>query len=137
MSKPARGTKRVCGSCGARFYDLGRSPITCPVCQAVYHVAVPARRGAAAAAPAPAPAAKPEAETEEESKPVMAGAEVISLDEAEEAEEAAAGDDEIVDIGDDDEDIPDSDDQDAFLEEDEEEETDVSGIVKNDREDEA
>ncbi|MDJ0513248.1 MAG: TIGR02300 family protein [Methyloceanibacter sp.] len=133
MSKPARGTKRVCGSCGARFYDLGRSPITCPVCQAVFHVAAPARRGASA----PAPAAKPEAETEEESKPVMAGAEVISLDEAEEAEEAAADDEEIVDIGDDDEDIPDSDDEDAFLEDDEEEDTDVSGIVKGDREDEA
>jgi len=129
MSKPARGTKRVCGSCGARFYDLGRSPIICPVCQAVYHVATPTRRGAAAAAPAP----KPEAEVEED-KPVLGGAEVISLDEAEEAEEAAAAEDEIADIGDDDEDIPESDDQDAFLEEDEEEETDVSGIVKNDRE---
>lgn len=132
MSKPARGTKRVCQSCDARFYDLGRSPITCPVCQAVYHVATPTRRGAAAAAPA----AKPEAETEQEDKPVMGGAEVISLDEAEEAEEAAAGDEEIVDIGDDDEDIPDSDDEDAFLEDDEEEDADVTGIVKNDREDE-
>ena len=27
MSKPARGTKRVCPSCGARFYDLNRTPI--------------------------------------------------------------------------------------------------------------
>ena len=35
MSKPAWGTKRVCPSCGARFYDLRRDPITCPVCQAV------------------------------------------------------------------------------------------------------
>ena len=38
MSKPAWGTKRVCPSCGARFYDLSRTPITCPVCQAVYQV---------------------------------------------------------------------------------------------------
>ena len=133
MSKPARGTKRVCASCDARFYDLGRSPITCPVCGAVYQVATTTRRGAAAAATAK-PAA--ETQTEEEDKPVLAEAEVISLDEAEEAEESAVGDDEIVDIGDDDEDIPESDDQDAFLEEDEEEDTDVSGIVKNEREDE-
>ena len=35
MSKPAWGTKRVCPSCGGRFYDLSRTPITCPVCQAV------------------------------------------------------------------------------------------------------
>ena len=41
MSKPARGTKRVCPSCGARFYDLSRTPITCPVCQAVYQVTPP------------------------------------------------------------------------------------------------
>ena len=31
MSKPAWGTKRFCPSCGARFYDLRRTPITCPV----------------------------------------------------------------------------------------------------------
>ncbi|MEM7193070.1 MAG: TIGR02300 family protein [Pseudomonadota bacterium] len=128
MSKPARGTKRVCGSCGARFYDLGRSPITCPVCQAVYQVSTPSRRGAAAA--------KPEVAEEEEDTPVMGGAEVISLDEASEAEEAAAEGEEITDIGEDSEDIPDSDDQDAFLEEDEEDDSGVSDIVKGDREDE-
>ncbi len=132
MSKPARGTKRVCASCDARFYDLGRSPIVCPVCQAVFHVATPTRRGAAAAQPA----AKPEAE-EEEDKPVLGGAEVISLDEAEGDEEAAVDDEEIVDIGDDDEDIPDNDDEDTFLEDDEDEDADVTGIVKNEREDES
>lgn len=131
MSKPARGTKRVCASCDARFYDLGRSPITCPVCQAVYHVATPSRRSASA--PAAKPAAEPEAEDD---TPVMGGAEVISLDEAEEAEEAGVEDEEIADIGDDDEDIPDSDDQDAFLEDDEDEDDDVTDIVKSEREDE-
>src|SRR3970282_304031 len=33
MSKPARGTKRICPSCGARFYDLSRRPIECPKCR--------------------------------------------------------------------------------------------------------
>lgn len=28
--------KRTCYGCGARFYDLHRSPIVCPVCNAVY-----------------------------------------------------------------------------------------------------
>jgi uncharacterized protein (TIGR02300 family) len=127
MSKPARGTKRVCPSCGARFYDLGRSPITCPVCQAVYQVNPPSssRRSERAA-----PVEKPKPAAEEPVSPV-AGAEVISLDEAEEAEEAAVEDEEIVDLGDDDEDIPSSDDDDdTFLEEDEEGNDDVSGIVK-------
>jgi uncharacterized protein (TIGR02300 family) len=30
--KALRGTKRVCHACAARFYDLSREPIVCPVC---------------------------------------------------------------------------------------------------------
>src|SRR5262245_14694423 len=41
MSKLARGTKRVCPSCGARFYDLNRAPIVCPVCQYIYQMTPP------------------------------------------------------------------------------------------------
>jgi uncharacterized protein (TIGR02300 family) len=32
MVKPELGSKRVCVACGTRFYDLGRSPATCPKC---------------------------------------------------------------------------------------------------------
>ncbi|MFW7267410.1 TIGR02300 family protein [Gluconacetobacter sp. Hr-1-5] len=32
MAQPNLGTKRVCVSCGARFYDLGKSPVVCPKC---------------------------------------------------------------------------------------------------------
>lgn len=32
--KPDLGTKRICVACGARFYDLGRSPAVCPKCHA-------------------------------------------------------------------------------------------------------
>ena len=32
MSKPEWGVKRTCQSCGARFYDLQRTPILCPKC---------------------------------------------------------------------------------------------------------
>jgi uncharacterized protein (TIGR02300 family) len=35
MTKPELGTKRLCASCGARFYDLLQSPITCPKCGTV------------------------------------------------------------------------------------------------------
>jgi len=131
MSKPARGTKRVCASCGARFYDLGRSPIICPACQTVYQISPPSRRNTAAAARAEP--AKPEAEVLE--TPVVSGVEVISLDEAAEAEKVGVEDEEVVGIGDDDDDIPDDDaDGDAFLEDDEEESADVIDIVKKDRE---
>lgn len=128
MSKPARGTKRVCPSCGARFYDLGRSPITCSVCQAVYQISAPSSRRAERAAPV-AKTPKPEAEDKE--PPIVGGADVISLDEAAEAEEAAVDDEAIVDLGDDDDDIPaDDDDDDTFLETDEEGDDDVTDIVK-------
>lgn len=32
MDKAEFGTKRVCPSCGARFYDLAKRPIECPKC---------------------------------------------------------------------------------------------------------
>jgi uncharacterized protein (TIGR02300 family) len=32
MSKPELGTKRLCAHCGAKFYDLHHSRITCPKC---------------------------------------------------------------------------------------------------------
>lgn len=126
MSKPTRGTKRVCPSCGARFYDLGRSPITCSVCQAVYPVSPPAssRRSGRAA---PVEVKKPE--VVEADPPVSTTAEVISLDEAAQAEEAAVTDEAIGDLGDDGNVADSSDDDNAFLEQEEEGETDVAGIV--------
>jgi uncharacterized protein (TIGR02300 family) len=29
---PERGAKRLCGSCGAKFYDLNKDPVICPKC---------------------------------------------------------------------------------------------------------
>ncbi len=45
--KAERGTKRVCQSCGAKFYDLNRDPISCPMCQAAYQSSMPPARAAA------------------------------------------------------------------------------------------
>jgi uncharacterized protein (TIGR02300 family) len=104
---------------------LNRSPITCPVCQAVYQVTPPtSRRGAAAAAPEPRKPVEPE------EAPVMETPDVISLEEVEEAgaEVPAEEDEEIVDLGDDAPEIP-AGEEDTFLEEEEEGEADVSGIV--------
>jgi uncharacterized protein (TIGR02300 family) len=128
MSKPARGTKRVCASCGARFYDLSRTPITCPVCQAVYQIPPPpSRRGERAQ---PVEVRKVVIEPEVEAQ-VLETPEIISLEEVEEAgaEPAIEEDEEIVDLVDDAPVIPAADDENAFLEEEEEGEADVSGIV--------
>ena len=32
VAKPEWGTKRICPSCGARYYDLMREPVLCPKC---------------------------------------------------------------------------------------------------------
>jgi uncharacterized protein (TIGR02300 family) len=127
MSKPARGTKRVCPSCGARFYDLNRSPIICPVCQAIYQVTQPTSRRGERAQPVEA---RKVVEPDVEEAPAVESAEIISLEEVEEAgaEAVIEEDEEIVDLGEDAPVIPPGDD-DTFLEEEEEGEADVSGIV--------
>jgi uncharacterized protein (TIGR02300 family) len=55
------GTKRTCQSCGARFYDLNKSPIKCPKCGRDHDredfVKVRRGRGAAAATAAASAAA--------------------------------------------------------------------------------
>lgn len=63
MAKPELGTKRVCVSCGARFYDLGRAPAVCPKCSTEQPAEQPRVRRAAGnvmedkrrAKPAPVP----------------------------------------------------------------------------------
>jgi uncharacterized protein (TIGR02300 family) len=109
------GTKRLCPSCGARYYDLNKSPILCPRCGTQFEV--PTGRSSRAA-PAPKPV------VEDEEVEVETEAEVISLEEAEEEtagtpDEAEEGDDaEAAEV-----------EEDVFLEEEEEEGDDVSTII--------
>ena len=61
MVKANWGSKRTCQSCGARFYDLNKSPIKCPKCGREHDredfVKVRRGRGAATAAAAASAAA--------------------------------------------------------------------------------
>jgi uncharacterized protein (TIGR02300 family) len=77
VAKPDLGTKRVCSGCGAKFYDLNRTPIVCPKCETVFVpvVAAPRTRPDAAKAPAPAPVA-------EAVVPETTDAELVSLEDA-------------------------------------------------------
>ncbi|MBC7951897.1 MAG: TIGR02300 family protein [Rhodospirillaceae bacterium] len=47
MAKPEWGQKRTCTSCTCRFYDMHRSPITCPKCGGTVEPELPfkVRRG--------------------------------------------------------------------------------------------
>jgi uncharacterized protein (TIGR02300 family) len=123
VAKPELGVKRVCGSCGAKFYDFARTPIVCPKCGTIYVVTASTR-----SAPRPEPVAA--AVPEEPDLPV-AGAEVISLEEADaEAtgkKKAPAGDADV--DTEDDVEVADGEEDDTFLEEEEEESGDMSDII--------
>ena len=56
MARAELGTKRLCGACSAKFYDLGKDPIICPKCEEVF-VPEPVVQSRRAPAPAPAPVA--------------------------------------------------------------------------------
>ena len=80
MAKPEWGTKRICPSCGARYYDLMRDPVVCPKCSTPFdpEAFLKARR------------ARPAAPVEKELEPVSAE----EVDPDLETEEAEAVEDE-------------------------------------------
>ena len=53
MAKPEWGTKRICPSCGTRYYDLLREQVICPKCGTPYdpEAFLKARRSRPAMAP--------------------------------------------------------------------------------------
>src|SRR5262245_66619614 len=59
VAKPELGTKRICASCSAKFYDLNKDPIGCPKCGAVYEFVL--ARPTRAQQPHPANATRPPA----------------------------------------------------------------------------
>jgi uncharacterized protein (TIGR02300 family) len=93
LAKPEWGTKRLCQSCGAKFYDLLRSPITCPKCGAVFQVETDTRRR-------PRPAPEPPRKRKEEGIPEAAEA---ADEEAVEAGDGADVLEDPADLGEDDE----------------------------------
>jgi len=113
-TKQARGTKRTCQSneCGARFYDLNSSPITCPICGSIYELA---------SSPLALAAASEEKPSRRSRKPEFVDKVVAPVPEAE-AEEVLA---EIEDG----ETAAATDEDETFLEEEEEEGGDVSNII--------
>ncbi|MGH6924779.1 MAG: TIGR02300 family protein [Propylenella sp.] len=136
MAKPELGTKRTCPSCGRKYYDLNRDPIVCPNCGAVFVIAAPLRPER--------PPPEPKVEVREEPVVVEREEGVVSLEEAEEPaqpdvgpelepEEAEAA---IPDVEVEEAEIENTAADDTFLEEDEEEGDDVSGLLDVDAEEE-
>jgi uncharacterized protein (TIGR02300 family) len=131
VAKPELGTKRLCGSCGAKFYDLSKDPIICPKCETVFHPVVSARARPEAVRAPVAPLVPEAAEA-----PEAADVELVSLEEAD-AESEGGKKPVAADVEEDDVEVADDGaEDDTFLETDEDEGDDVSDIVGGDREDE-
>ena len=94
MTKPELGTKRLCGGCNAKFYDLLKTPIVCPMCEAVFVppkvVAARPRRGFEPLPAVAAVAAAPEIELESAPKIDDAPATAENADGEKEAEGGVA-----------------------------------------------
>jgi uncharacterized protein (TIGR02300 family) len=109
VAKPELGNRHQCNRCGARFFDLNKSPITCPKCGTNSQAASLSRAVQSASAAD---------EDDSEARPV---AELVSLEEADTGEEkvpATADDDVEIEAADD-----------TILEEEEEGSDDVGDLI--------
>lgn len=105
MAKPEWGTKRQCQSCGVRFYDLMRAPVTCPKCSALVETEAVARprRAAAPKVLAPVPAGPAAAVLEDDLEASGEEAEVEDVDGGDDDESGLIED--ASDLGEDDDDM--------------------------------
>lgn len=126
VSNPKWGSKRICLGCGAKFYDLRKSPIICPSCGAEFdpEALLKSRRGRSAPKPEPAAAkpkkakAAPVGDDDDESD---AEEEDFDIDDAE--ADAAVGDDDDDDYIEDTSDLGDDDVSDVVVGDDDKEDT--------------
>lgn len=88
MAKPELGLKRVCVSCGTKFYDLARAPAVCPKCGTEQ----PAEQPKLKRAPAPV-----DDRIKKRAVPVEADAEDIVEVDADDADEAIEDAEELED----------------------------------------
>lgn len=107
VAKPEWGQKRTCNSCGCRFYDMSRSPITCPKCGGTVEPEMPfkVRRGSAAQAEAKAAAPAAAAVVDLESDDIAIEADEDAADEDSADEDESGLIEDASDLGEDDDDM--------------------------------
>jgi len=119
VAKPELGTKRIDPETGRKFYDLNKDPIVSPYTGKSYPRSY-FEEGKVSSVDDEDEVEEKEVDAEEE------GAEIVSL---EEADDEAKGGDDLPDLGDDVDDVELDDDDDTFLEDEEEENDDVSDMI--------
>jgi uncharacterized protein (TIGR02300 family) len=119
VAKAELGTKRIDPETGKKFYDLNRDPIVSPYTGKSYPLSFFEETSAAAVL---------EKEEDEDTNEVDTENTEVELVSLEDADDDAAGGDDLPDLGDDDVEI-DGDDDDTFLEQDEDDDDDMTGII--------
>ena len=109
-----RGLKRICASCGTKFYDFGKLPVICPKCGAEFtgEVEVKSRRGRSSITPDTVKRDEIEAKNREAMED---DDDTISLDDLDEDDDDLDDDLDIDDIDEDDEDDDDLSDLDGDI----------------------
>src|SRR3954451_18864556 len=93
VAKPEWGTKRICPSCGTRYYDMTRDPIVCPKCSTPFDPEAFLKSRRSRPAPPvekelePVGAEEIDADVETEAEPAEEEEEGVPLEENEEDEE--------------------------------------------------
>lgn len=99
MAKPEWGTKRICPSCGARYYDMKKNPPVCPSCGTVFDVETLSKtRRSRAAAEEKARKAAPAPEELDDLPLVADDAEDVIIEDVDELGEDAVDVDDVVDM---------------------------------------
>ena len=136
MAKAELGTKRLCANCGAKFYDLNKVPIHCPKCGTVHEIAPVVTRARPEQAPPVVPRPAP-APAEEVAAPEPQEIETVSLEEADaEAQGAKKPATSEPEIEEEEVEMGEAIEDDTFIEEQEEEDADVTDIIGGDIENE-
>ena len=137
MAKPELGTKRVCPETGRKFYDLNKDPVISPYTGKVVPVELPTSRARPEPVTATAPRPTAAAPAEEVAAPEPQEAEFVSLEDADAEAQGAKGAVETAEPDIEEEvEMDESLDDAAFIEEQEEEDADVTDIIGGDIEDE-
>jgi uncharacterized protein (TIGR02300 family) len=142
VAKAELGTKRVCPETGRKFYDLNKNPVISPYSGKVVPIETPVSRSRPEPAPAAAPVARPAAApppppVEEIVTPEPQETETVSLEEADAEAAGAKGAVETAEPDVEEEvEMDETLDDASLIEEQEEEDADVTDIIGGDIENE-
>src|SRR5579871_5133644 len=87
VAKPEWGTKRICPSCGTRYYDLLRRPVICPKCATPFDPEAFLRSRRTRPAVPVEKELDTDVEVEDDAEVVVEEEEALPLEEAEEEDE--------------------------------------------------